>query len=450
MSVALVRTCFSLPLLVLLGVVSDAVGQTVINEVRYSGWECYFREFVELKGPGGASLDGYSLVGIAGSDGATYRTIELQGQTIPEDGYFVVGMGRTPRVDFVDDGDWLDSPGAIELRLEGVTVDAVCYGVSGLTCEGPPAEDVPEGTSLARCPDGGDTDDNAADFILDTLGSPGLSNELGNEQCDVPAIVGACCGSCDCRVTSPEECFGDYQGDWTNCDPSPCTSCPPGACCYPDGSCWAVDEVSCACFEGVFQGSDTTCDPNPCPQPTGACCFVDCICQVTEGWECEFEFGGTYLGDDSSCEPSPCECPPGFGACCLSLTCTFTSRSQCDNSGGVFLESLPCEPFPCDPASAPETDNLSFDRLVLRSPEPNPASGPVELVFELGRSRHVRIDLYDASGALVMEIGDGRFGAGSHRWTFDPTAESIASGTYFVRMRSAGEVRTRAVTFLSR
>jgi hypothetical protein len=35
-------------------------------------------------------------------------------------------------------------------------------------------------------------------------------------------VTGACCYESECLVVAPNECFGQYQGDGTTCDPNPC------------------------------------------------------------------------------------------------------------------------------------------------------------------------------------------------------------------------------------
>jgi len=44
-----------------------------------------------------------------------------------------------------------------------------------------------------------------------------------------------------------------------------------GACCYVDGSCEVLSPADCATAGGDYQGNWTDCDPNPCPQPTWDC-----------------------------------------------------------------------------------------------------------------------------------------------------------------------------------
>jgi hypothetical protein len=135
----------------------------------------------ELIGPGMTSLDGFSLVGVNGNGGFDYAVIDLAGQTIPSDGFFVIGDNAdVPNVDLVDTlANLQNGPDNLELRYNGITIDAVGYGeLNGwvFTGEWLPTFDVENGHSVGRYPDGQDTDNNQADFNdYDTL-TPGTAN----------------------------------------------------------------------------------------------------------------------------------------------------------------------------------------------------------------------------------------------------------------------------------
>jgi hypothetical protein len=179
---------FFATLVLLCGAALAQAQDVVINEIYYDDPSTDDEEFLELKGPGDLSLDGYVLIGI-NQLGTEYRTIDLTGQTIPTDGYFVVGMTGVLNADLIDDGTWQNGPGdGVELRLNGSTVDGVCYGTGGSICEGDPAED-PTEASLARCPDGQDTDDNAADFAVDPTPTPGTMNDADCAPVPTPRTI---------------------------------------------------------------------------------------------------------------------------------------------------------------------------------------------------------------------------------------------------------------------
>ncbi len=218
-------------------VVAVANGQgIVINEVVYDSPGTDIDTWLELKGPGGMALDGYRLIGINGNGGVEYQEILLNGKVIPADGYFLITEDpNRPDSDMTDANvDYQNSPDSIQLQFQTelntwVVVDAVGYGVFGggdvFGGEGSPAGDQVPGNSLARCPDGRDTNDNAADFILDTNPTPGAMNQGG-----CGPVTGACCFvNGTCSVLTQDACStqgGTYQGDGTACDPNPCVAQP--------------------------------------------------------------------------------------------------------------------------------------------------------------------------------------------------------------------------------
>ena len=161
----------------------------VINEILYDGAGTDAGMFTEILGDPGMSMNGYTLVGINGSDGADYRTVYLDGMVIPEDGYLVIAQDETcPNYDYIDAGmDWQNGADEVELRYyidvdQFDVIDGICYGFSELLdCEGGTnGPDAASGNSISRCPDGTDTDDNEAD-TAETLPTPGEENDCGVE-----------------------------------------------------------------------------------------------------------------------------------------------------------------------------------------------------------------------------------------------------------------------------
>lgn len=157
-----------------------AVGMYV-NEFYYDTPGTDSGCFIEIYGPGNMGLDGITIVGVNGNGGVDYATIDLTGHTIPGDGFFVVGeFPSVPNVDLVDSvADFQNGPDNIELRYQGITIDAVGYGTLNgwvFTGEWMPAVDVEAGYSLGRYPDGEDTDNNEVDFHEYETPTPGTTN----------------------------------------------------------------------------------------------------------------------------------------------------------------------------------------------------------------------------------------------------------------------------------
>ncbi|TWU41279.1 Calx-beta domain protein [Novipirellula aureliae] len=82
--------------------VNATTADIVINEVDSDTVGTDADEFIELYGPAGTSLDGLVLVLYNGSNDGAYDAIDLDGQVIPADGYFVIGSASVPNVDMVE------------------------------------------------------------------------------------------------------------------------------------------------------------------------------------------------------------------------------------------------------------------------------------------------------------------------------------------------------------
>ena len=166
-----------------------AGAQVRIQEVLYDavGTEAA-GVFTELSGPPGTSLDGWSLVGINGSNGTSYRTVNFTGgASIPADGILVVATatanpGLAAVRDFTANVDWQQGPDAVQLQDQNdQIVDALQYGDAGghNSGEGTPAPRTGAGRSLSRDAAGTDTGDNAADFSILEVPTPGTAATQG-------------------------------------------------------------------------------------------------------------------------------------------------------------------------------------------------------------------------------------------------------------------------------
>jgi hypothetical protein len=140
------------------------------------------KSFVELYGTPGASLDGLLLEGVNGSNGAVGPVLTLSGP-IPADGFFVVaddrgdGASDVAGADLVLNFDFQNGPDSVVLRSSDAVLDALGYGVFApdevFAGEGAPAPDAPADASLARVFANVDSDDNAADFAILEVPTPG-------------------------------------------------------------------------------------------------------------------------------------------------------------------------------------------------------------------------------------------------------------------------------------
>lgn len=141
--------------------------------------------FVELYGTPGASVEGWTLEGINGSDGSVTHTLTLSG-VFPEDGLLVIadeasgGGTLVAGADLLASFDFQNGPDSVVLRdALGAAVDAVGYGTFAagevFAGEGASAPDPAAGASIARRFADVDTDDNEADFLALDVPTPGMA-----------------------------------------------------------------------------------------------------------------------------------------------------------------------------------------------------------------------------------------------------------------------------------
>ncbi|MBW2712964.1 MAG: PEP-CTERM sorting domain-containing protein [Deltaproteobacteria bacterium] len=172
-----------LMLVLLIGLQGTASAMPLLSEVYYdAAGKDGGKVFVELYGPSGESLEGLQLLGTNGAGGSVVFTVDLSG-VFPEDGFFVVADG-TSGVTAVANADLIvanvdhqNGPENFLLLLGGSVLDALGFGDFSegdvFEGEGTAASDAPAGSSLARWFANVDTDDNAVDFTILSLPTPG-------------------------------------------------------------------------------------------------------------------------------------------------------------------------------------------------------------------------------------------------------------------------------------
>ncbi len=92
----------------------------------------------------------------------------------------------------------------------------------------------------------------------------------------------------------------------------------------------------------------------------------------------------------------------------------------------------------CVGAEAPRVQALR-----LAAPSPNPVRDAVRIRFATPERQTVKLKLYDMLGRVVWTFGGGRV-KGRHEVQAD--LSGLASGAYFLRLRSEGDTRTRRIT----
>jgi len=163
----------------------------VINEIDYDQASTDTAEYIEIKNVSGApiDLDPYVLDFINGSGGGavSYRMVDLPAISLAAGDYYVVcanaatvancDLDSTPETDFIQNG----APDAVALMLGIDIVDTVSYegDTSGSYTEGSGVGlvDTASGvTSISRCSDGTDTDQNNIDLV-ERPSTPGTAND---------------------------------------------------------------------------------------------------------------------------------------------------------------------------------------------------------------------------------------------------------------------------------
>ncbi len=151
--------------------------KVIINEMYYDTPGEDHGSFLELRGAPNASVNGFSIQTF-NSKGNLTNSIKLEG-SIPKSGYFLVAQDNTVTGanQINEAANLVNKGGAVQLVNGSSIVDAVAYGNAGKAKgETQAAKDTPSGSSLARIPDGADTDNNAKDFRI-AKPTPGAAND---------------------------------------------------------------------------------------------------------------------------------------------------------------------------------------------------------------------------------------------------------------------------------
>jgi hypothetical protein len=164
-------------------------GVVRVNEVQTGTTGSAADEFVELSNTGSTAVDigGWKVAyrSASGTADTTLVTIPA-GTSLPAGAFFVLGgsayAGATP-ADLSFSAGLAATGGGVGIRdSSGTLVDSVGWGtaanafVEGSAAAAPSATPAP-GSSIARFPDGHDTDTNAADFTVTSTATPGATNK---------------------------------------------------------------------------------------------------------------------------------------------------------------------------------------------------------------------------------------------------------------------------------
>lgn len=90
-------------------------------------------------------------------------------------------------------------------------------------------------------------------------------------------------------------------------------------------------------------------------------------------------------------------------------------------------------------------------RFALHANHPNPFNPSTTIAYELARSSHVRLDVYNAAGQLVRVLVDADRGPGRHQLEWDGRdrhGRGAASGVYFYRLQAAEFEQSRKMVLV--
>lgn len=115
---------------------------------------------------------------------------------------------------------------------------------------------------------------------------------------------------------------------------------------------------------------------------------------------------------------------------------------------GVVGDSLPPSETRCEtcvelvPSATTDVRRIDYTTaFLLESNHPNPFSHTTDITFELTRTSHIRIAVYDLLGRHVRTLVNSWTNAGRHTVTFE--AGALPDGMYFYRMESLEGIAVR-------
>ncbi len=299
---------------------SAVCGTLVINELEYDQTLGDTDEFIEIlnTGAGPVDLAGVRLVFVSSSNNAPYLDIPLQG-TLAAGQYLVVASATVAGIDpgavvvpFAKAADnFQNGPADAVAIFDGTNqkvIDSISYEGSITTAtidggtynlvSGTPtlAQDYGNAApvpliSMIRRPNGQDTNDDAADWSVTTIITPGAPNQQSAEACgnmwddDFDTFMD--CADTDCAAEPAclpvEICDNglDDEGDML-ADCADTMDCEGQACSMFGSVCMAG---ACTCPGGLMESACGDLADNDCDGDVDcgdADCFVDPVCSTTK------------------------------------------------------------------------------------------------------------------------------------------------------------------------
>ena len=174
---------------------------------------------------------------------------------------------------------------------------------------------------------------------------------------------------------------------------------------------------------------------------------------VTLGWddasEPDFEFYRVYRGMDPSFIPSP-----------VNLVHEIATSAWTDPTADPWdyhykitvLDHAGNESEAGSPVSVSGVQDAGVPaRTALLSAVPNPFNPSTKLFFEMAAVGHVRLDVYDVAGRLVVTLVDEQRDAGRHHVTWDgrdAAGRASATGVYLYRLETGDYTETKRMVLV--
>lgn len=113
----------------------------------------------------------------------------------------------------------------------------------------------------------------------------------------------------------------------------------------------------------------------------------------------------------------------------------------------LFLNSLAEEAALSQTGAAADPAGAESGRFEMGDNFPNPFSGSTRIHFSIRTQGEYRLEVYDTQGRRVESLIDWReLAPGDYEFQWAP--DRLASGVYFVRLRSGSDSVVRAMTLL--
>jgi predicted outer membrane repeat protein len=187
--------------------------------------------------------------------------------------------------------------------------------------------------------------------------------------------------------------------------------------------------------------------------PQGEAAFIDSVYNIDIS--CSDFYGNAggdwigqvagFLGVDGNISEDPLFCDT-LGSDFRLSECSPCSSQACGIMG-AFSEV--CEDS-CAPSGLNESLLAGVSTLEI-SGYPNPFNPQTKLVYTIPETGNTRIEIYDVNGRAVRSLLNESKPVGRHYIMWDgrdSKGSAVASGIYFIRLESAGKVKTGKITLL--